>query len=185
MQRFAENLRYSEEVRVEREVLAKIKAAIPAARAYRFATPREDRNGTDLWVHRLHGLPSVSVDWKHRRFCPVERYGRDDLCIETTSVYTGPRMPPWQERFRERVGWTLDATKRTDLVVYTWPKTGGARRVFIAYFPLLCAAAQRLWRTWVLRYGEVASPNLGYLTLSVFVPRQRVIAAMRRLQEGG
>src|SRR5690606_1780156 len=130
MHDFAERLAFSEGVELEDAVLARIVDGIPGATGIRRAGQDDDRAGTDYWIDR-DGLPPVSVDVKHRAFCPIQRFGSDDACIETTSVYLGSG-PPWRDSGRRKIGWTLDPRKRTDLVVYTWPAETG-RRFWILY----------------------------------------------------
>ena len=179
---FAERLAFSEGVELEDAVLARIVDGIPGATGIRRATELEDRSGTDYWIDRV-ALPPVSVDVKHRDFCPIQRFGSDDACIETTSVYVGPPGSPWHDAGRRKIGWTLDPTKRADLVVYTWPAETG-RRFWVLYFPHLCRAARQHWREWARDYGERAAQNRGYVTLSVYPPRAVIAQAIRRITTG-
>lgn len=180
---FRERLAFSEGIALEAGLKRHLLDSIPGAARIERATAQSDRGGTDYWIVR-EALPPVSVDFKHRAFDPIDRFGVDDACIETTSVYCGPPEPPWHDRFRSKIGWTLDRRKRTDLVVYTWPQDGGRRRFWVLYFPHLCRAASEHWREWALEYGERPAKNAGYLTLSVFVPRSVIARALRRLTVG-
>lgn len=155
---------------------------IPGSVTVKRATNKEDREGTDLWILRRK-LPAVSVDLKVRTFDPIERFGSDDACIETTSVYSGKHSPPWEDRFREKVGWTLNETKRTDLVLYTWPTKNGLR-FWAMYFPWLCVAAKKHWRHWVEKYKERPAKNKGYLTLNVYPPRKEIAQAVGNVMRG-
>lgn len=162
---------------------------VPAATRWRKATQHEDKHGTDYWIDRKHGMPPVSIDLKNREFCPIERFGSDDVCIETTSVYSGPGKAPFTENCRTKPGWTVDETKRTDLLVYTWPHPAdlfGAPRLryWILYFPFLCSASQKYWRQWAETFKERATPNKGYQTLNIYVPRIVVAAAIREFTAG-
>lgn len=186
---FAERLNFSEGVEITEGILRHIRENIPACEGIRKATEREDKCGTDYWALRAHGLPPLSIDLKNRGFCPIERFGSDDVCIETTSVYVGPNRPPWLDCHRRKPGWTIDEAKRTDLLVYTWPHSpdlfGAPRlRFWILYFPFLCRASTVKRREWTEKYKEKPARNDGYLTLSVYVPRVVVAKAMRELTTG-
>jgi len=127
-------------------------------------------------------LPPISVDVKHRSFDPIEKFGTDDACIETTSVYCGNPRLPWEDSLEKKVGWSIDPNKRTDLVVYTWPAKQEKRRFWILYFPHLCCAAQKHWRMWAEKYKERSAKNNGYLTLSVYPSRKKYLKQYRSSQ---
>lgn len=181
---FGERLNFSEGVGIGGEILAHLLDSIPGSTDIVRSKTSDDKNGTDYWILRKHNLPPISVDLKNRSFDPVERWGADDACIETTSVYTGLNQRPYLDEFRRTPGWTINATKRTDLVVYTWPRCDGSRRFWILYFPHLCRAALTNWRGWADTYGEKATFNQGYLTLNVYPPRTEIVKAMRELVVG-
>lgn len=181
---FHERLAFSEGVWVDQTMLAKLVMSTAAGISIRRASPNEDRHGTDYWIDRAHGLPPISVDVKHRSFCPIQKFGTDDACIETCSVYDGEAFGQYDDALRRKIGWTLDTRKRTDLVCYTWPTVGGGVRFWMLYFPHLCRAAQLNWRQWAAEYGERAARNDGYLTLSVYPPRKVIAAAMREIATG-
>lgn len=180
---FAERLAFSEGIEVGDALLDRLVADIPGATGIRRAVEHDDRQGTDYWIDRAHDLPPISVDVKHREFCPIERFGSDDACIETCSVYDGRPRSPWLDMNRRKIGWTLDPSKRTDLIVYTWTK-GDARRFWILYFPHLCRASRSNWRAWAAQYGERPALNPDYCTLSVYPPRHVIAEAIRRLTSG-
>lgn len=172
---FVEQLNFSNGVELSDSLLGHIVASIPRATGHRAATKDEDLSGTDVWIDR-RDLPPVSVDFKHRSFCPIDRWGKDDACIETCSVFRdGKRIKP---------GWTLDKTKRTDLVVYTWPAANGQRRFWILWFPFLCQAATLNHHVWNHIYGEMPTSNNGYQTLNIYVPRIVIAKAMKSLSVG-
>lgn len=197
---FDERRQYSEGVmRDVPEILDHILETIPGAIGWRRAALNEDRHGTDYWIDRAHDLPALSVDMKNREVCP-KKYGKDDACIETTSVYTGPvckvngryRYKDKSGRYssviglseyRQKPGWTIDDAKRTDLIMYTWPHDSG-RRHWTIPFPLLCAASLKNWREWAMRYGELPTHNNDYLTLNVYVPRIVIIEAITEFTSG-
>lgn len=181
---FRERLGFSQGVAMPEKLLEYLLSSISGGLEIVPATEEEDRQGTDYWVRRDHGLPIVSVDVKHRDFDPVLKYGSDDALIETTSVYRGPKNGPWLDCHREKPGWTLDTIKRTDLIVYTWPQPDGKRRFWILYFPFLYEAARRNWREWAKEYGERSAGNAGYLTLFICPPRRVIEEAIKALTAG-
>jgi hypothetical protein len=171
---FRERLNFSQGVVIGEAITSHLMASIPGSVGARPATVNEDRSGTDLWIDR-EGLPPVSVDFKHRSFCPIVKLKSDDACIETCSVF--------QDNVRKKIGWTLDASKRTDLIVYTWPAKEGTR-FWILWFPFLCRAATLNWERWCYVYTERPAQNNDYQTLNVFVPRTEIARAMRDLTVG-
>lgn len=179
---FRERLAFSEGIQPGGSVINAIIRMIPNAVDIQRADTDDDRNGTDYWILRGHNLPSLSVDMKNRELCPIARFGSDDACIETTSVYRG-RSEPYEDARRSKIGWTLDLTKRTDYIVYTWPSDNGIR-YWILPFPPLCAAARMYWREWARRYREKQAPNREYVTLSVYPPRPVIACAMKELMYG-
>ena len=179
---FQERLAFSEGIQPGSELLTAVMSMVPNACTIKRATVSEDKSGTDYWITRSHGLPALSIDMKNRGYCPIERWSSDDACIETTSVYRG-NGPQWQDDGRQKVGWTIDYSKRTDFVVYTWPNDQGTRFWIVPFVPL-CAAARAHWREWAASYGERAAWNDGYRTLSVYPPRSVIAKAMRKFMAG-
>lgn len=180
---FKDRLAFSEGVEMGGDVLSRIAEMVPNATSILRAEVEDDRNGTDYWIERTHGLPPVSIDVKHRSFCPIERWQSDDACIETTSVYKGERQP-WDDALRVKVGWTLNYAKRTDFIVYTWPTADGGTRFWTVPFLPLCAASRANWRAWAAQYKERPAGNFGYLTLNTYPPRVVIVGAMRKFMAG-
>jgi hypothetical protein len=175
---FDERYEYSNRSSVDRCVVNYLINTIPNCIGIKRADKHNDRRGIDYWLLR-NGVRPIAVDMKHYSYDPIDRYGVDTICIETTSVYTGPHTPPWLDEYRIKPGWTIDASKETDLVVYTFPQANGTRRFWMAYFPILCLVANKYWRYWARQYGEYAAMNVGYMTLSVHPPREVVVSAMQ------
>jgi hypothetical protein len=183
MHNFYERLAFSEGVALEQGLIEHLLDSIPGSIRIVRADEPDDKSGVDYWIER-RGLPPVGIDVKHRDIDPIERWNSDDACIETTSVYGGPPKPPWLDENRRKPGWTIDGSKRTDLIVYTWPAPQGHRRFWVLYFPHLCRAAQENWRQWARQYGEKPAMNDGYLTLCVYPPRRVIAEAMRKYTLG-
>jgi hypothetical protein len=161
---FHEKLRESEEKLLERlggetrlrEILGRLLHPIAGVRK---GTLQDDLNGVDRWVDRS-GAKSLGVDIK----CRERDY--DDLLIEfeSSSLTHAP-------------GWTIDAAKITDFVLYLFPS-----RVALVSYPQLRAAAIRFLPDWLDRYHE--SKNItttdggAYRTRWIAVPDRVVYQAM-------
>lgn len=179
---FNERLAFSEGIGLSESIEAHILESIPKAYEITRANLIEDKSGVDYWVLR-DGLKPLSIDVKHREFCPIERWNSDDACIETTSVYLGPDNGEWLDKYRSKVGWTLDESKQTDYILYTWPYAEKLR-FWILPFPFLCMAAQKNWQKWVEFFGEKRAQNNGYITLAVYPPRKIIALAIKKLMTG-
>lgn len=180
---FAERFQYSEGIELERPVTEYLLSIVPGATEVVRSSTLDDKSGTDYWITRTD-LPALSVDVKHRSVDPIELYKSDDACIEIASVYKGAPGYPRYKSLIQKWGWTLDASKRTDYIVYTWPSGANRRRFWIVNFPLLCAASQLKWHSWANDYGVKDTRNAGYLTLCCYPPRAIVKNAMDALTEG-
>lgn len=179
---FTERLSFSEGIQPGGDLLNAVMKMVPNAKKIERATCNEDKSGTDFWIIRSHNLPPISIDLKNRGFCPIAKWGSDDACIETTSVYVGSG-PPWVDEKRKKPGWTLDYSKRTDFVVYTWPNDGGTRYWIVPFLPL-CAASRQNWRDWAKEYKERPAQNKHYKTLSVYPPKAVIVKAIREFTAG-
>lgn len=139
--------------------------AIPGAVAVYPAHHSNDRHGTDYWVEHARGH-HLSVDVKVRA---EDWAAADDLALETWSVVE-----------RQKIGWTRDAAKRTDYVLWFWQDTG---RWCLVPFAMLCAVFQEHWQAWAASYPvhEQFTPEFGgYHSQCVFVPRDVVWEAIYR-----
>jgi hypothetical protein len=139
-------------------------AQIPGAVGVERATALADLHGTDYWVVLANGK-RLSIDAKVRT---RDRFD-DDLALETWSVI--------EQRV---VGWTRDAMKQTDYVLWLWKDTGRWRLV---PFVLLCAAFQSRWEVWSATYQTAQQRTLrrdgtSYHSECVFVPTRAVWQAI-------
>jgi hypothetical protein len=128
------------------------------------ATTEEDKAGTDFWLTFAGGR--LSVDLKLRGVDPVVDFGRDDLVLETWSVYE-TRKP----------GWTRDPAKLTDVVVWWWRPTD---RIAILPYRILRDVFNEHWKEWAWKYDEMIQPNRGYTSRAVFVPSPLVLSAVEQ-----
>ncbi len=147
---------------------------IPGAVNVHASAPANDKQGVDWWVE-LSSARHLAVDAKVReQDWAATHPGEDDLALETWSVVE-QNIP----------GWTLDATKRCDYILWLWKQTG---RFCLVPFPMLCKvfAANRV--AWTSRYRTARQhtprSNGGYHSECVFVPRRELWAAIYR-QYGG
>lgn len=146
---------------VRRASIAQVLCAeIPGATGVRIAKERDDRAGTDYWVDRRNGR-ALSVDAKVRATDWATR-GKDDLALETWSVVE-----------RKVPGWTVNADKQTDYILWLWSDTG---RWCLVPFPMLCAVTKARLRLWAKAYETAMqyTPDGGYHSECVFVPRKVV-----------
>ena len=140
---------------------------IPGCSGVVRSTEQEDRSGTDYWAERA-GLPSLSVDVKVRSEDFILR-GHDDLALETWSVVN------------QKVGWTRDAKKRTDFILWFWKETG---RFFLVSFPALCKVFEVYWQLWSARYKTAPQSSGTWESECVFVPRSVVVEKLEAWREG-
>lgn len=179
-------LNYSEGVQVKDSILDHLVSIVPGAKGYSKAEKQDDRNGTDYWIHRSYAR-DLSIDFKHRRKCPILLCGIDDVCIEVISVYRGEPQPPYSKDNVVKIGWSLSLKKQTDFIVYTWPTKTDSRRFWAVSFPMLSAAARKHWQDWIERfpppYGHQTKNN-GYWTINCYPLRSVVVEAIREIFEG-
>lgn len=144
-----------------------LRERVPGATAVVKASKRDDRNGTDYWIERRNGH-ALSVDCKVRTLDPVERFGLDDLALETWSVVEA-----------RRVGWSLDESKRTDYVLWWFSPTS---RWCLIPFPQLLYSFRRRAEGWkrsmrVERQRTVRGED-SWTSECVYVPRRDLWAAI-------
>jgi hypothetical protein len=150
-------------------------ANIPGAISARKASVSDDRRGTDWWVLLASG-GDISVDckvretdWSARKHNPA-----DDLALETWSVVE-----------RQKIGWTLDETKRTDYVLWLWRDTG---RWALVPFRLLLGVFKDLHLQWGNQFQRSRQKTFygstQYHSECVFVPRREIWAAIYRKYSG-
>lgn len=133
----------------------------------------EDRRGTDFWAFRGPMLSPLSVDVKIREVDPLEKWGKDDLAIEV-----------WSAKETRSLGWSLNDSKQTDLVLWVFP-TG---RYVMMPFGALVKVCQAHIREWCGRYERHAqtTAHLGrtYTSEHIFVPRRVLFDALFGLYSG-
>jgi hypothetical protein len=156
---------------VDRVLLNRIPGALTVVRADII----DDKAGTDFWVKR-QGLPALSVDMKIRAddWSVKPPDYPDDLALESWSVvpvggHTGI------------VGWTRNAAKRSDFILWYWRDTG---RFFLVSFPALCCVFSRLWQDWRAQFKTRAQSTpgadgrCGWQSECIFVPRSILVETL-------
>lgn len=172
---FDDNYRFSEQW-AEMGISLILGDHFPGAIAVKRSNAELDRRGSDYTIQRRDGIDDIHIDIKTRRedyANPARRWPKDDLALETWSVVD------------TKVGWTRDANKLTDYVLWFWTDTG---RYFLIPFPPLCQVFTRLWAEWMAayRHSRQTTPShpRPYQSECVFVPRDVVMAAVRGWMEG-
>lgn len=143
---------------------------IPGAVSVAKSTDVEDRSGTDWWVCLENGK-RVSVDLKAREK-DCQTFGNDDLALEILSVVEA-----------DKIGWTADANKMTDFILWLWEDTG---RWTLVSFCQLCAVFRDHYGEWTDgrytippdQYTPPKNGRSGWHSRCVFVPRKAVWRAI-------
>jgi hypothetical protein len=108
--------------------------------------------------------------------------GEPDLAIEVWSVTP-------QEEQVGRVGWTLDESSDTDLILYTFD-SADTNEFFLLSFPLLRIAARQCYKSWLARfrdypqYSRSSTGKVLWQSQCCFVPAQIVQDAIRSVERG-
>ena len=160
---FNEQLAMSQGISESKSVKEIIQNNIPGALYVFQANSKNDKNGTDWWVECSSGK-FLSVDVKVRGDDYLKK-GFDDLALETFSVVE-----------KSIIGWTRNADKQTDYIVWFWKDTG---RWCLVPFKMLCKVFQENWVQWKEIYQcslqETTKNGCAlYHSECVFVPRREV-----------
>jgi len=135
-----------------------------------------DRQGID-YVAVLRGGAEVFIDAKARdRGC--SRYWQDgpELALEDWSVLPENGQPG-------KVGWALDESKRTHLVLFTFDPSD-TDQCFLISFQLLRVAFRRNYNQWRNAYKNDTQTSNGWHSHCVFVPVGEVFDAIRQVSCG-
>lgn len=165
---FAQQLTWSEGIAKDGGISKILRDRIPGCYDVVQADTDSDRSGTDYWALREHGLPPLSIDVKVRRV-DYSLQGKDDLALETWSVVGS------------KPGWTRDASKRTDYILWYWVETS---RFVLVSFPALCRVFQYYWQRWREQYPHFTQNSGAWQSECVFVPRETVLAKIAAWQCG-
>lgn len=171
---FDERLRMSSGVAAVADVKTILLANIPGAVSVTQAAAANDKQGIDWWVE-LNTARHLAVDAKVReQDWAAKKPHEDDLALESWSVVE-----------KQVPGWTRDASKKCDFVLWLWKDTG---RFCLIPFPMLCSVFSRQWVKWQrqhkTRQQYTPRANGGYHSECIFVPRREIWAEIYR-QYGG
>lgn len=175
MHDFEERLNFSQGTALEADLKECIARMVPGYSGLRKATKWEDMQGVDYYAQRGK-LPEIGFDVKHREVCPIEKWKRDDACIEYWSQWYGSKNP------KNKPGWTVDRNKLCTYIIYTWPASGG-RRFWIVPYHALNAAACENFHKWT-QGGYRDAKNRDYITRCVYPRRAEIKAAVEAVMEG-
>lgn len=159
---------------------------------------RDDRRGSDYTV-KLRGGATIHVDAKYRdtakkrtgfrassnwRVGPEFPYGIPDLTLEEWSVEPGGIGEPG------KAGWTLDTSKITDYILWTWHPLDTRDYLYMP-FQLLSLAFRLNLKHWRTIYRQQRTPNKMFEgsrsewhSVCYYVPANIVIDAMNYQMKG-
>lgn len=139
---------------------------------------QDDKNGNDYRAILRRGA-EILIDGKTRRE-GAKRYwnGEPDLALEIWSVMPDPKRCP-----NGKVGWTLDESKNTDLILFTYDKQDTSD-VFLLPFQLLRIAFRSHVMYWRNQYQVAKQYNTTWVSQCVFVPISTVEQAIKTASRG-
>jgi hypothetical protein len=135
----------------------------------------DEKKGTDYFVY-LNGGAKIKVDAKNREVGAKKfwKYGEPELACETWSM-----VPT--DSFIGKIGWTLDSTSQTDLVLYTFDSSDSEYWYLIPFQHLRMAFAKYKGE-WTKKYKELPQfskeGTKRWKSMCVFVPVNTVISAV-------
>ena len=165
---FGERMAMSTGRAASSDIAAILLAEIPGAVNATIAAATNDRQGVDWWVE-MSTARHLAVDCKVREVdWAASHPNEDDLALETYSVVE-----------RSIAGWTRDANKRCDYILWLWVDT---RRFCLVPFPMLCRVFTTNWQAWRKKYKtrQQFTPGRDYHSECVFVPRRELWAEIYR-----
>ncbi len=139
-----------------------------------------DKHGID-YIATLRRGAQVFIDAKTRResCCKFWRNG-EEVAIEIWSVMPGGKFnTPLQTA---RIGWTLDESKVTDLILFTWNKSD-CEFAYLLCFQTLRIAARKYLKCWMETFGTKLQRSGTWESQAVFVPIRTVLDAMIDVQK--
>lgn len=140
-----------------------------------------DDKGVD-YIATLRRGTQVLIDAKTREAgCSRFWSNGPELAIESWSVKPGGKFET--HRSNAKAGWTVDESKLTDMILYTFsPKD--CDTAFLLPFQPLRMAARRNLKDWMGRYKVDTQTSGNWQSEAVFVPADVVILAMESTYSG-
>ena len=156
---------------------AAIAELLPDCIEVKEGTEVQDKAGID-YIATIDGGQDIGIDAKSRRPGSSKYWsGEPELPMERWSVCPTDTQAG-------RVGWTLDKTKQTDYILFTFDPDD-SRKAYLLPFHQLRRAFLRWGQAWLETYGKQGdwfyeSSNGGeWRSAAVFVPATVVIEAVR------
>lgn len=139
-------------------------------------------NGVDF-IATLRGGAVVNIDVKTRQAGCSRYWNRStkepELAIEKWSVMPGGQYDTSEDR--AKAGWTIDESKATDMILYTFDPSDSCL-AFLLPFQSLRLAARRMIQNWMKRFKvDVQQSCRGtskWQSQCVMVPASEVISAI-------
>ena len=179
-QDFIADLRFSKGLNADNDILTITRMLHGCVNCVPSTDVNMDRHGVD-YVATLRGGAQVFIDAKTRRES-CRRYWRygEEVPVEIWSVMPGGRfnMSPNSAK----IGWTLDESKVTDLILFTWNKAD-CPFAYLLCFQTLRIAAIRFLDYWANTFGTKVQNSGRWESQAIFVPIQNVLDAMRDVQK--
>jgi len=182
---FQERLKFSQGVRMETDTET-IKSMLPGCVSVEKASADLDKRGVD-YIATLRGGAEVYIDAKTRQGKMWSRhFDRNDpeVAIEKWSVCPGGKYNIPEER--AKTGWTLDESKITDMILYTWDEA--TDKAYLVPFQTLRTAARLYWCRWERIYKlyrqESHKQGRQWESEAMFIPVSMVLKAMNDVMQG-
>lgn len=171
---FQERLQFSKGSRQETDC-STIMSLLDGCASVSVASEELDRIGVD-YIATLRRGAEVYIDAKTRQpGCSKYWKGEPELAIEIWSVMPGGKFNmPLQ---RAKAGWTLDESKRTDMILYTFDEQD-SKIAYLMPFQSLRIAARRNYKLWMSKHKVDIQSSGTWQSMAVFVPSSHVIQAL-------
>ena len=136
----------------------------------------DDKNGIDYWATLRNGA-RVGIDHKLREKGAARywRWGVPELAMEVWSVKPTPGRPG-------KTGWTLDESKNTDYVLYSFHDED-SDSAYLLPFQLLRLAFRLHCADWLKEYHAKDQDSGGWKSQAIFVPAPVVLTAVQDQME--
>ena len=167
---FDERLAFSKGTR-QRTDLETIKSMIPGCTNVETANTEMDRQGID-YIATLRRGAAIFIDAKARE-AGCSKFWNDgpELALEIWSVCP-------ENGNGGKVGWTLDESKQTNLVLFTFDPSDTAQ-CYLLSFQLLRAAFHNNFHQWTGIYQRDKQSSIDWKSECVFVPANVVLDAIQ------
>ena len=172
---FENRLAFSEGRRQDTDIQT-IRKMIDGCADVRIPTTQENKKGIDYVATLRHGA-ELYIDAKARD-AGCSRFWKDgpELALEDWSVVADNGNTP-------KVGWTLDESKLSDLILFTFDPSD-ADVCYLLCFQLLRIAFRRNYREWKRTYKGAFQNSADWRSHCIFVPASVVMEAIATVSVG-